>query len=153
MLIIFLSPPLYTNFIRPPKVSDPMPEYILNNPKLCPFFEDTLGAINGSHFNAFTASDWDALHNCNGTLTTNALAICDFSLHFLHTQSGWEGSFADTQMFHNSRFTNLSIPDGKYFLADAGSPTCSTLLVPYCGARYHLSEWSRAQLRYGTAIT
>ena len=50
MLIIFLSPPLYmyTNFIRPPKVGDPVPEYILNNPKLYPFFEDALGAIDGS---------------------------------------------------------------------------------------------------------
>ena len=133
MLIIFSPPPLYTNIIRPPKVSDPVHEYILNNPELYPFFEDTLGAIDGSHFNAFAASNQDALCNCNGALTTNALAICDFSLCFLHTQSGWEGSVADTQMFHNSHFTNLSIPDGKYFLADAGFPTCFTLLVPYHG--------------------
>ena len=29
-------------------------------------------------------------------------------------------------MFHNYCFTNLSIPDGKYLLADAGFPTFST---------------------------
>ena len=134
MLIIFSSPPLYTNFIRPPKVGDPIPEYILNDTKLYPFFEDAPGAINGSHFNAFATSNQDALCNCNGALTTNALAICDFSLHFLHIQSSWERSVADTQMFHDSHFTDISIPDGKYFLADAGFPTCSTLLVPYHGA-------------------
>ena len=150
MLVIFSSPPLYTNFIRPPKVGDPVPEYIFNDPKLYPFFEDALGAINGSHFNAFAASDRDALCDRNGSLTTNALAICDFSMRFLHTQSGWEGSVANAQMFHDSRFTDLSIPDGKYFLADAGFPTCSTLLVPYRGAQYHLSEWGHTQLRYGT---
>ena len=53
-------------------------------------------------------------------------------------------------MFHNSCFTNLSIPDGKYLLTDAGSPTCSTLLVPYHGTWYHLSEWGHARLRYST---
>ena len=39
------------------KVSDSIPEYILNNPKLYPFFEDALGASDGSHFNTFAASD------------------------------------------------------------------------------------------------
>ena len=112
MFDIFLSPPLYTNFIRPPKVGDPVPEYILNDPKLYPFFEVTLRAIDTSHFNAFATSNLDALHNHNGALITNALAICDFSLCFLHIQSGWEESVADAQMFHDSFFTNLSIPDG-----------------------------------------
>ena len=130
MLVIFSSPLLYADFIRLPKVGDPIPEYILNDPKLFPFFEDTLGAIDGSHFNTFAASNQDALCNHNGALTTNALAICNFSMQFLHIQSG---SVADTHMFHNSCFTDLSIPEGKYFLMDAGFPTCSTLLVPYCG--------------------
>ena len=50
MLVIFLSPPLYTDFIRLPKVGDIVPDYILDNPKLFPFFEDALGAMDGSHF-------------------------------------------------------------------------------------------------------
>ena len=70
MLVIFSSPPLYTNFIRPPKVGNPIPDYILNDMKLFPFFEDMLGAIDGSHFNAFTVSDQDALHDHNGAFTT-----------------------------------------------------------------------------------
>ena len=57
MLVIFLSPPLYTDFVRLPEVGDPVPDYILDDPKLFPFFEDALGAIDGSHFNAFTASN------------------------------------------------------------------------------------------------
>ena len=84
MFVIFLSPPLYTDFVRPPKVGDPIPDYILDNPKLFPFFEDALGAIDGLHFNAFAASDQDALHDRNDPLTTNALVFvtlpCDFSI-------------------------------------------------------------------------
>ena len=57
MLVIFSSPPLYTDTIRPPKVGDPKPDYILDDPKLFPFFEDALGAIDGLHFNAFAASN------------------------------------------------------------------------------------------------
>ena len=80
MLVIFSSPPLYTNFVRLPEVGDPIPDYILDDPKLFPFFEDALGATDGLHFNTFAASDQDALHDRNGALTTNALAICDFTI-------------------------------------------------------------------------
>ena len=38
MLMIFSSPLLYADFIRLPKFSDPIPEYILNDPKIFPFF-------------------------------------------------------------------------------------------------------------------
>ena len=79
MLVIFSSPPLYTNFIRLPKVSGPTPDYILNDTKLFSFFKDTLEAIDGSPFNAFAAYD-QALHNHDGALTTNALAICNFTM-------------------------------------------------------------------------
>ena len=101
----------------------------LMTPSYFPSFEDALVAIDGSHFNAFGASDR------NGTLTTNTLAICNFTMWFLHTQSDWEGSVADAWMLHNSGVTDLSIPNGKYFLADAGFLTCSTLLIQYRGTQ------------------
>ena len=149
MLVVFSSTPFYTDHVRLPRVGDPIPDYILSDPKLFPFFQDALGAIDGLHFNAHaTAADRDALCDCNGALTTNALAICDFNMRFLHIQSGWEGSVANAQMFHDARFTDLPVPNGKYFLADAGFPTCSSLLIPYCGPRYHLAEWGHAQLQY-----
>jgi hypothetical protein len=126
MLVIFSSALFYIDHVRLPGVGDPIPDYILDDPKLFLFFQDALRAIDGSHFNACTtASDRDALCDRNSALTTNALAICDFDMQFLHIQSGWEGSVADAQMFHDARFTDLPVPDGKYFLADAGFPTCS----------------------------
>jgi len=81
MFVIFSSALFYTNHVRLPRVGDPIPDFILGNPKLFPFFQDALGAIDGSHFNAHaTASDRDALCDHNSALTTNALAICDFNM-------------------------------------------------------------------------
>jgi hypothetical protein len=69
-------------------------------------------------------------------------------MKFLYIFSGWDGSAADATMFYDARVTDLPIIQGKYYLADAGFPTCDTLLIPYRGVRYHLAEWGRAQLRY-----
>ena len=33
------------------------------------------------------------------------------------------------------------IPDGYYYLADAGYPLCQWLLMLYQGVQYHLAEW------------
>jgi hypothetical protein len=49
-------------------------------------------------------------------------------------------------MFHDAHITDLPIVHGKYYLADAGFPICETLLIPYRGVHYHLTEWGRAQL-------
>lgn len=68
-------------------------------------------------------------------------------MKFLYLLSGWEGSTADATMYATSRLVDLAIPEGKYYLADAGFGICDCLLVPYRGTRYHLAEWERAQLR------
>ena len=39
------------------------------------------------------------------------------------------------------------IPEGKYYLADAGFGSCDALLVAYHGVHYHLREWSVAKDR------
>lgn len=48
----------------------------------------------------------------------------------------------------HSRLMDFLIPEGKFYLADAGFASCDTLLVPYRGVRYHLAEWGRAAVRY-----
>ena len=40
------------------------------------------------------------------------------------------------------------VPDGWYYLADAGFPCSEVLLVPYPGVHYHLREWGAANLLY-----
>lgn len=67
---------------------------------------------------------------------------------FKYIFSGWDGSESDSTMYHDARLSDLTIPGGKYFLANAGFPICEGLLIPYRGVRYHLQEWGRANLRY-----
>jgi hypothetical protein len=68
-------------------------------------------------------------------------------MRFLYMLSGWEGSMADASLFLDARLNDLTIPTGKYYLADAGFGSCDTALVPYRGRRYHLAEWGRANVR------
>ena len=67
---------------------------------------------------------------------------------FYYVFSGWEGSAADSTMFHDARITNLPVPAGKYYLADAGFPTTASLIIPFRRKCYHLKEWGRANLLY-----
>jgi len=78
-------------------------------------------------------------------MSQNCLVCCDFNMQFTYILSGWEGSMADASIYHDARLSNLAIPDGKYYLGDAGFPNCRQLLVPYCGQRYHLAEWGHGQ--------
>jgi hypothetical protein len=78
-------------------------------------------------------------------LTQNCLAACSFDLRFTYVLSGWEGSAHDSTLFHDARINDLYIPNGKYYLADAGFASVDALLVPYRNVRYHLAEWGRAQ--------
>ncbi|KZP25609.1 hypothetical protein FIBSPDRAFT_782881, partial [Athelia psychrophila] len=41
----------------------------------------------------------------------------------------------------------LLIPAGRYYLADAGFPSCEQLMIPFRNVRYHLAEWGRAAAR------
>jgi hypothetical protein len=38
---------------------------------------------------------------------------------FRYIFSGWDGSTSDSGMYHDTQLTDLTIPVGKYFLADA----------------------------------
>jgi hypothetical protein len=65
-------------------------------------------------------------------------------MQFCHVLSGWEGSAADATILEDAQQSDLSIPPGNYYLADAGFATCDALLVPYQGVRYHLKEWGKS---------
>jgi len=44
-------------------------------------------------------------------------------------------------VFNDAHRTDFHIPEGRYYLADAGFASSDALLVPYRNVRYHLSEW------------
>ena len=148
MLFIFSSSPFYTNFVRQPRANDPPSPYIHDNPKFHPFFANAIGAIDGSHIlSSGTVEEQALAQDRKGLVTHNCLAGCDFNHKFTYISAGWEGSVSDSTMFFDSRITDLMIQPGKYYLADAGFPIASALLIPYQGVRYHLAEWGHADLQ------
>jgi hypothetical protein len=148
MLQVFSGGQFYNQYVRLPPVDAPVPPIIQNNPKFYPFFKDALGAIDGTHINcSATAEMRQAARDRKGGITQNCLAICGFNMIFYYIFSGWDGSAADSTMFYDARMTDLHVPEGKYYLADAGFPICDALIIPYRGVRYHLAEWGRAQQR------
>lgn len=148
MVVIFSSAPFYTAHVRLPTANDPTPAEILSNPKFYPFFKDAIGAIDGSHIHFSPTSYSRALYrNRKGFISQNCLFACLFCLQFCYALTGWEGSATDARIWADAISHDLNIPEGKYFLADAGFPACDQLLLPYRGVRYHLAEWGRAAVR------
>ena len=147
MLDAFSGPPLYQLYIRF-LTGESIPTKIRNNPKFFPYFQDAIGAIDGSHIPvALPSSCCEQFHNCKGFLSQNALFICNFDLQFTYILSGWEGSATDACVYDDAISNDLQIPHGKYFLTGAGYPVQSQLLVPYQGVHYHLAEWGCANVR------
>jgi hypothetical protein len=146
MLFIFSSAPFYTEYVHLPTADDSVPSHICNNPKFPLFFKDALAVIDGSHIHsAPPASERAFYRNHKGFLSQNCLFACSFNLKFVSSLTGWEG---DAQVYDDAQSKDLHIPDGKYYLADAGFPTSQQLLTPYCGPWYHLAEWGHASIRY-----
>lgn len=105
--------------------------------------------MDGTHINCCPSADFRHLaRDRKGGVTQNTLACCGFDLRFQYILSGMDGCTADASMYNDAHLTDLKIPVGKYYLADAGFGICDSLLVPFRGVRYHLAEWGRASVRY-----
>jgi hypothetical protein len=141
------SPAFYQSYISlpPPNV----PFEIEMSQKFFPYFKDAIGAIDGTHINATPPVKERARYrNRKGGISQNVLAGCTFDMQFCYVLSGWEGSAADGAIYQDARATDFRIPDGKYYLADAGFSSCQNLMVPYRGVRYHLREWTATGAMY-----
>ena len=148
MVEIFSSQPFYTKYICQPTSYDHSSHPLYHNKKLWPFFHHALGAIDGSHIHFSPPVFYQAAYrNRKGFLSQNCLFACSFDLKFTYALTGWEGSAADARIYHDAVNTDLVIPEGWYYLGDAGFPHCDQLLVPFRGVRYHLAEWGRSRTR------
>lgn len=136
-----ISDEFHSAYMSQPGANE-LPARVRRDPTLYPFFKNAIGAVDGSHLFVSLPShtracwrDWD------GHLTQNMMAICNFDMFFTFVLVGWEGSAADGPLYHRCFDHGLKVPEGKYFLADAGFGACDTLLTPYRKTRYHLCEW------------
>ncbi|XP_068638479.1 protein ALP1-like [Aristolochia californica] len=68
---------------------------------------------------------------------------CTFDMQFTYILAGWEGSTADSCVLKSAltRRDKLYVPEGKYYLVDAGYANLLGFLAPYRGTRYHLQEF------------
>ncbi|XP_039141252.1 putative nuclease HARBI1 [Dioscorea cayenensis subsp. rotundata] len=105
---------------------------------------DCIGALDGTHIHASVpASEVVAFRGRKPYPTQNVLDAVDFNLRFTYVLAGWEGSAHDALVLRDAleRPNGLSVPEGKYYLVDAGYATRPGFLSPYRGVRYHLKEF------------
>ncbi|KAK4275501.1 hypothetical protein QN277_018572 [Acacia crassicarpa] len=130
-------------FLQPDGSS--VPAEIDGNNKFYPYFKDCVGAIDGTHIRAKVRMvDAPRYRGRKDFPTQNVLAACTFDLKFTYVLVGWEGTASDSRIIKDalSREDCLKIPQGKYYLVDAGFMLTSGLITPYRGVRYHLKEYS-----------
>ncbi|WVZ93119.1 hypothetical protein U9M48_039125 [Paspalum notatum var. saurae] len=121
-----------------------IPSKILGNPRFDPYFKDCIGAIYGRHIPCNVPSRIvDRFRGRKPLPTQNVLAVVDFDLMFTYVSAGWQRSAHDsTVLRHYLEHPNgLRVPEGKYYLADAGYATRRGFLPPFRQTRYHLREW------------
>jgi hypothetical protein len=75
------------------------------------------------------------------------MVACDFENHFVHVSAGWEGSASDARVLQDALQNNFYVPEGKFYLVDAGYANTPNFIAPYRNVRYHLQEQGRSNLR------
>jgi hypothetical protein len=132
-------------YLHLPTNLTPLPERVWKDSRFYPWFACVLGAVDCTHIDTITSLLEQSAHrNRKGRVSQNIFAACTLDMVFCFVLSGWEGSAADGHIFEAARREDFRVPDGFYYLADAGFPSCSTLLTPYRGVRYHLREWQQS---------
>ena len=115
---------------------------------LYPYFKDAIGAADGTHIPAkIPSEDIVRFRNRKRDISQNVLGICTFGLLFSCVIPGWEGSAHDGRVLQWALRNGLEVPEGKYFLVDAGYTLRKGFLTPYRGIRYHLREQAISKLR------
>ena len=149
-LVLHAINQLVPEYIKLPTSDSEIPTAITSNPQFYNFFNNCIGAFDGTHI-AAKVSDRQAgaFRNHKGFLSQNVFAVYEFNnLLFSYVLAGWEGSAHDGAVLEAAFDAGFSVPSGKYFLGDAGFGLTPWCMTPYRGVRYHLREWSKSDERY-----
>ncbi|XP_039781435.1 uncharacterized protein LOC120648854 [Panicum virgatum] len=73
------------------------------------------------------------------------MAAVYFDVRFTYVLAGWEAAAHDALVLRDAleRENGLRVPQGKYYLVDAGYGAKPGFLPPFRGVWYHLKEWGR----------
>ncbi|XP_031281990.1 protein ALP1-like [Pistacia vera] len=110
-------------------------------------FKNCLGALDGTYIKVHVpAVDIPRYRSRKSEIATNVLGVCTPDMQFIYVLAGWEGSAADGRVLRDAitRRNGLKVPQGHYYLCDAGYTNREGFLAPYRGQRYHLSDWRQA---------
>ncbi|XP_039042531.1 uncharacterized protein LOC120181490 [Hibiscus syriacus] len=108
------------------------------------WFKGCLGALDGTYIKVNVAAiDKPRYRTRKNEIATNVLGVCTPNMQFIYVLPGWEGSAADGRILRDaiSRRNGLNVPQGCYYLCDAGYTNGEGFLAPYRGQRYHLNDW------------
>ncbi|KNE93296.1 hypothetical protein PSTG_13336 [Puccinia striiformis f. sp. tritici PST-78] len=119
---------LIRKFITLPAHDAKTPNKIKSNSKFSPYFDNCIGAVDGSHIPVHVNNQTPFV-NRKGYPSQNTLAICNFNMEFMFVMPGWEGSAHDGRLWDEAWSSSLKIPDGKWLLGNAGYPLSESCLV------------------------
>ncbi|RZC78988.1 hypothetical protein C5167_003214 [Papaver somniferum] len=117
-------------------------------------FKNCLGALDGTHISIHVATEDNPRYRTRkSSIATNVLCVCSHNLEVIYVYPGWEGSAADSCVLIEAIYkkNGLEVPQGYYYLVDAGYPNSGGFLAPFRGQRYHLKEWGQGRLEPRTA--
>ncbi|XP_022682152.1 protein ALP1-like [Setaria italica] len=141
-LVLHAIGELRNDLIRPPSLETPAK--IAGNPRWDPYFKDCIGAIDGTHIRASVSKSMEAAFRGRKSFSTqNVMAAVDFDLKFTYVLAGWEGTAHDAVVLADAieRENGLRVPEGKFYLVDAGYGAKPGFMPPFRAVRYHLNEW------------
>ncbi|KAL6906159.1 hypothetical protein ACP4OV_003760 [Aristida adscensionis] len=141
-LVLHAIGELRNELIRPPSLETPTK--IAGSPRFFPYFQNCIGAIDGTHIRASVSKMMEsAFRDRKSFPTQNVMAAVDFDLRFTYVLAGWEGTTHDAVVLADAlkRQNGLHVPQGKYYLVDSGYGAKPGFMPPFRGVRYHLNEW------------
>ena len=136
MVEIFSSRPFYITYVKPPSVDNLSPK-IHSNKKFWPYFKDTISTIDSSHLLIAPPLIWLPPTEITKAFFHKIAFSCMTSI-----------STSDAWIFGDACLHNLDIPNSKYQLGDLRFPSKPSILVPYQGVWYHLTEWGRTDVQW-----
>ncbi|XP_062111476.1 protein ALP1-like [Humulus lupulus] len=130
----------------------PVPSHIVNSSKYYPWFQNCIGAIDGTHVSACVPTDKQVSYRGRkNVVTQNVLCACNFEMFFTFVSAGWEGTANDSRVFIDAitqpKYKFPLPKEGEYYVLDSGFPCTKGFLPPYRGERYHLQEYNSGRNR------
>ncbi|KAI5673431.1 hypothetical protein M9H77_13795 [Catharanthus roseus] len=107
--------------------------------------KDCLGALDGTFVLVnVLIKDQGRYHNRKNDIAINIMAFCSRDMKFTYILLGWERSAVDSTVLGDAlvRSDPLVVPNGKFFLVDAGYTNGPDFLAPYRGVMINLEPSS-----------